>query len=232
MRSGVLAGALALFLAWFVVKAVPFLTEGRPAIWATPTALPFQPDRLKPVTVPARGRACIDGVEWAPEARYVSVAVLPGVHRRTEEIGVEARARGYRANGVIGPGLGQNERGYARIAPAPREVTGSVCIVNRGGGPLALFGVPKGGREQAAVNVTIDGREVADRQLSITLLTDPSQSTLGRFGTVVGHVATFRPISTWMVWIVLLLVIGTPVAVGGALARAAFADDVEGDGDA
>jgi hypothetical protein len=226
MHKGMLASALALFLAWFVVKAVPFLTEGRPAVWATPTSVPYQPELLKPVTLPPGGRSCVDGIPWAPEARYVSVSVLPGVRRRTQEIGVEARASGYRANGVIPAGLGQNQRGYARIAAAPREVTGAVCVVNRGTRPLSLFGVPKGGREEAPVSVTVDGRPVNDRQLSITLLSSPSQSIIGRLGTVIAHVASFRPVSPWMVWIVVvLLIVGTPVAIGVALARAAADDE-------
>jgi hypothetical protein len=226
MRRGLLVGTLALLAAWFLVKAVPFLTEGRPAVWATPTSRPFSAQQLFPVAVPAGRRACVTGMPWGPQARYVQLEVLPGVRNRTPPLTVEASGPGYRASGAIAGGLKQNAKGVARIAAAPRELTGSVCVLNRGTRPLELFGVSTQGRQVAPVRMTVAGRDVKDRQLSITLLSNPDQSLIARMGDVLGHVAGFRPVGTWVVWILLLLLLlATPAGVALALSRAGAMDD-------
>jgi hypothetical protein len=224
----VLIGTLVLFAAWFVVKAVPFLTEGRPAIWATPTSSPFSAGQLVPVAVPAGERVCITGMPWGPQARYVELQMLPGVRARTPPVAVEATGPGgYRATGTIAAGLRQNEKGVARIAAAPDEVTGTLCATNRGRRALSLYGVPKQGRFVVpGVRMTVAGEPVLDRQLSVTLLSSPDQSLIGRMGDVLWHAAAWRPIGTWALWILMaLLLVGTPVAVAVALARAAADDD-------
>jgi hypothetical protein len=224
MHRGVLAGALVLFLAWFLVKGIPFLTEGRPATWATPTSTPSSGDQIAPVTVGAGGRICVGGMPWGPDARYVELRVQPGVHAMAPAIDLVATAPGYRATATVPAGLKQNAEAIAKIAPASHEVTGTLCVVPRA--KLSLYGVLKQGRLAAPVAVTLDGRRVADRQLSVTLLTNPSQSLLGRFGDALDHVAAFRPVGRWFVWLVALaLVLGTPVALAFALAEAAAEDD-------
>jgi hypothetical protein len=227
MRRRLVIGVLAAFAAWFLVKAVPYLTEGRPAVWATPTSEPYTAAQLSPVTVPARRQVCVDGMPWAPDARYVQLRVLPGVRpARAPELGVEATGPGYRATGTVPAGLRQNDQAIARIAPAPRELSGRLCVTNRGARALALYGVGRQGRLAAPVEMTVAGREVADRQLSVTLLSNPDQSLIGRMGDVLDHVAAFRPIGTWIVWLVLAaLLVGVPAGVAVALGKAAALDD-------
>jgi hypothetical protein len=227
MRRRLVIGVLVAFGAWFLVKAVPYLTEGRPAIWATPTSEPYTAALLQPVTVPARGQVCVDGVPWSPDAKYVQLRVLPGVRpAQTPELGVEATGPGYRATGTVPAGLRQNDQAIAKITPAPRELSGRLCVTNRGARPLALYGVGKQGRLAAPVKVTVAGRELPDRQLSVTLLSSPNQSLLGRMGDVTSHVAAFRPVGAWVVWLLLVaLLIGVPVAVAVALGKAAALDD-------
>jgi hypothetical protein len=225
MRKGVLAGALVLFLAWFLWKGLPFLRADRPAIWATPTVQPTDPSLLFPVRVPGGARVCVDGMPWGPQARVVQVTLLPG-RRPSPELRVEARAPGYVARGTIAAGLGDNQPGGARITPAPREVTGTLCIRNTGRHTVGFYGVPAGGRTGAPVTVTIDGKKVADRQISVTLLSSPAQSMLSRFGDLIDHAAAWRPLASWTVWLLALaLLIGTPIGVAVALARAGALDD-------
>ena len=72
----------------------------------------------------------------------------------------------------------------------------------------------------------MNGKAV-DQELSITVLTDLSQSLTSRLGTIASHIAAFRPVTGWQVFLLgLLAVFGVPVAVGVALARAAAEDDV------
>jgi hypothetical protein len=228
MRKSLLVAALGIFAVWFLVKGLPFLLHDRPAIWQTPTSTPQTAADLLPVTATPGGQLCVDGMPWAPQARYVQVTLLPGVHRTAPAVDVVASAPGYRATGRIPAGLRQNAKAYVKIAPAPREVNGTLCLVNRGARPLAFYGVPRNGRLPAPVKVTLDGVPFADRQVSVTLLTNPSQPILGRLGDILDHVAAFRPLAAWEVWLLALaLVLGTPVAVAVALARAGALDDDE-----
>ena len=60
----------------------------------------------------------------------------------------------------------------------------------------------------------------------MTLLTSPAQSIGSRLGDIAAHIAAFRPMTGWEVFVLgLLAVIGMPIAVGVALARAAAQDD-------
>lgn len=225
MRKGLLIGVLVLFGAWFLVKPLKFLTADRPATWQTPTVQPLDPSVLFPVRVPGGGQVCTDGMLWAPQARVVLMTVLPG-KRSTPELRVEARGAGYVARGRIAPGFIDNQPVTARLTPAPREVPGTLCVRNTGRFAVSLYGVPSGGRQAAKVTTTVDGKIVPDRQLSVTLLASGSASILSRLGDVIDHVAAFRPVSPWFVWLLLIaLLIGTPVAVAVALARAGALDD-------
>lgn len=228
MRRGVLIGTLGLFLVFFLWKAVPFLTKGRPATWATPTSTPLAEDQLVPITIPAGQQVCATGMPWGPQARYVQIQVLPGVHKTAPAVGIEATGPGgYRATGEIAAGLKQNDKAIGRINAAPKEITGEVCFTNRGSAPLDIFGVPRTGRFVApTVEVKVDGKPLIDRQPSITLLSNPDQALIARMGDVLWHAAAWRPIGTWALWILLaLLLVGTPVGVAFALAKAAGADD-------
>jgi hypothetical protein len=131
------------------------------------------------------------------------------------------------SRGRIAPGLKDRGVGTAQLTPAAREVSGTFCLRNTGARTIGFFGVPSGGRTGAnPVKVTVNGRPVRRQQLSVTLLSNPSQSLLGRMGDVLDHAAAFRPVSTWMLWLLLLLLlIGAPVALALALARAVAADD-------
>jgi hypothetical protein len=72
----------------------------------------------------------------------------------------------------------------------------------------------------------VNGKPIP-QELSVSLLTHPSQSLTARLGTIASHIAAFRPLTGWQVFLLgLLAVFGVPVAVGVALARAAAEDDV------
>jgi hypothetical protein len=226
MRRGILAGFLALFAVWLLTAGLAYLLKSRPAIWATPTSEPYDVAQLTPIAVPGHQRICLDGMPWAPQARFVQIRVLPGLRARTPAIGIAARGPGYRADAVIPGGLSQNARATAPIRPASREIDGTLCVTNRGARPLSFYGVPTADRLGAPVTVTVGRKPLVDRQLSVTLLQSHNRAILGRLGTVLSHVATFRPVGTWLVWILLALVLlGAPVAVASALAGASAADD-------
>jgi hypothetical protein len=226
MRDRVVAATLILFAAWFVVRGVPFLGRGRPAVWATPTSEAYDRGQIVPVTVPGGGRVCATQMPWGPRARFVEVRVRPAAGTPAPALAYEATAPGgYRATGSVPAGLPRDGRAIAEIAPAPREVFGTLCVVNRGTAPLDLYGVPRSGRFASASTITVGGRKLEDRDLSILLLSNPHQSIAARLGDVLGNVAAFRPAGPWLVWALFALaLLGVPVAVATAVARAARAD--------
>jgi hypothetical protein len=217
-----LAVALLAFLAWGAWKAIPFLQTKPQEVFATPTSQPNA--QLAQLVVPGKGaRACLSGVEFGPDARYVYVTVrsrfVPG------EILVEARAKGYAARARQAAGGPQEGPLILPIAPARQEVgDGTLCVVNRGRHQLALYGVPPG-RDASPTTTTIDGKPTKE-QLSVSLLTRPSASLGSRLGTIFDHAAAFRPVTGWEIWLLALLAgIGAPIAIGLALAGAAAEDE-------
>jgi len=223
MRKGVLITVLVLFAGWFVWKALPFLTAQRAVIAATPTTQPSDPSAIAPVKVKGGERACLDRIPFGPDASYVQVTPTAG-RFPAGAIAVEARAPGYVARTRIPAGAPGDAPVNAKIAPAPHDVgDGVLCLTNEGRHTVAFYGVNPG-RGESPSTTTVDGRPVP-QDLSLTLLS-PGNSIGGRLGDISSHLAAFRPLAGWEVFLLgLLAVLGVPIAVGVALARAAAEDD-------
>ncbi len=226
MRKGLLAGVLALFALWFLWKAVPFLDRERPATYATPTVQPTDPTTLAPIAIKHGQSVCTDHVPWGPDARYVQFTIT-GSKWPASPLRVVARGPGYRA---LPPTLPEGTPGdvlqTVAITPAPTEIpNGSLCVVNEGRHQVKLYGINQG-RGSSPSTTTVDDKPIP-QELSVTVLTHPSQSMTARLGTIASHIAAFRPLTGWEVFLLgLLAVFGVPVAVGVALARAAAEDEV------
>jgi hypothetical protein len=225
MRKGLLAGVLVLFALWFVARAVPFLDRERPATYATPTVQPTEPATLAPIAVKSGQSVCADKIPWGPDARYVQFT-LTGSKRPASPLRIVASGPGYRATALLPEGTAGDVQQTVAIAPARTEIpNGKLCLFNEGRHQVKLYGINPG-RGSGPSTTTVDGKPI-DQELSITLLTNPSQSLTSRLGTIASHIAAFRPLTGWQVFLLgLLAVFGIPVAVGVALARAAAEDDV------
>jgi hypothetical protein len=224
MRKGLLAGVLALFALWFVWKALPFLDRGRPATYATPTVQPTDPASLAPIAVKGGQRACTDKIPWGPDARYVQLT-LTGSKWPASPLRIEATGPGYRAIARLPEGTGGDVQQTVAITPARTEIPdGTLCIANEGRHQIKLYGINQG-RGSSPSTTTVDGKPVP-QELSVTLLTHVSQSLSARLGTIASHIAAFRPLTGWEVFLLgLLAVFGVPLAVGVALARAVAEDE-------
>jgi hypothetical protein len=226
MRRGPLAVVLIAFLAWFLWKGLPFLTTARPAIWSTPTSQATDPAALAPVKIRRGQRACLDQIDFGPQAKYVAVTLK--TPRPSPPIRIEARAAGYTATGRIAPGIADNGLAIAPIPAADRETTGTLCFADDGRYAVSFYGIAPG-RGSSPSTTTIEGRQVP-QDLSVTLMTNPSQSLGSRLGDVAGHLAAFRPVTGWEVFLLgLLAVLAVPVALGVAIARS-VADDEDREG--
>jgi hypothetical protein len=223
MRRGVLALTLGAFALWAGVKAVPFLGGQRAEIFATPAVQATDPSALALVGVKKHQRVCVNGIEYGPAAKYVSLSVK--AKRPSGTILLEAKARGYEARARHPAGLIGDVPIVLPIAPARSEVDGgTLCLTNEGRHQVSFYAINPG-RGSSPAQTTVDSKPVM-QQMSVTLLTSPSKSMASRMGEIFGHVAAFRPVTGWEVWLLALLAfIGVPVALGVALARAAAADD-------
>jgi hypothetical protein len=228
MRKGLFAGTLALFVVWFAWKGVPFLTTERPATYATPTVQPTEPATLAPIAVKGGKTACTDNIPFGPDARYVQFTLVGGKYPASA-LSIVASAPGYRATARLPAGTPGNALQTVRLAPASRPVeNGRLCLTNEGRRQVAFYGINPG-RGSSPSTTVVDGKPIP-QELSITLLTSPSQSLGARLGTVASHIAAFRPVTGWQVFLLgLLAVLGVPVAVAYALARAAAQDETAQD---
>jgi hypothetical protein len=227
MRRWLLALVLGLFAVWTVWKVVPFLGTDKPEVFATPTVQPMDPGSLALVAVKRDQRVCLDQMEYGPKARYVALTLRAS--RPSGPISIEARAPGYVARARQAPGLSGNAPVLVPIAPAKQEIDGgSLCITNEGRHKVSFYGVNPGTGSSPATT-TVDGKAVKP-QLSVTLLTSPSKSLGSRLGEIFDHVAAFRPVAGWEVWLLALVAFfGLPVTLGYVLSRALAQDDAERD---
>jgi hypothetical protein len=226
MRKGLLAGVLVLFALWFVVRAVPFLDRARPATYATPTIQPTEPATLVPIAVKGGQSACADHIPWGPDARYVQFT-LTGSKWPSSPLRIVASGPGYRATARLPEGAAAGDvLQTLAITPARTEIpNGTLCVFNEGRHQIKLYGINPG-RGSSPSTTQVDGKPI-EPELSISVLTNPSQSLTARLPTIASHIAAFRPLTGWEVFLLgLLAVFGVPVAVGVALARAAAEDDV------
>ena len=225
MRKGLFAGTLALFAVWFVWKTVPFLRTERPATYATPTVQPTEPATLAPIVVKGGKTVCTDQIPLGPDARYVQFTLTGASKFPASPITIVASAPGYRAVARLPAGTPGDVLQTVRLQPAPRPVEdGTLCLTNEGRHQVAFYGINPG-RGSSPSTTTVDGKPIP-QELSLTLLTSPSQALGARLGTLASHIAAFRPLTGWQVFLLgLLAVLGVPVAVAFALARAAAQDD-------
>ncbi|QEC46251.1 hypothetical protein FSW04_00785 [Baekduia soli] len=210
-------------LGWGVKKLGPFLDTQAQEVYATPTVQPTDAATLAPIPVKGGKQVCLHNVEYGPGAKYVYVTIT--TTRPAGPIAVEARAQGYDAKAVQPAGAASDVPLIVKIAPAPREVgDGTLCLTNLGRHQIRFYGIHPG-RGSSPTTTTVDGKAIPE-QLSVTLLTSPSKSLGSRIGTIFDHVAAFRPVTGWEVWIVAILaLIGAPVAIVVALVRATAQDE-------
>jgi hypothetical protein len=218
-----LAGLL-IVLAGAVVMWVPPLLESRPVVTSTPSPGPWA-SRLD---VPLRpgSQACVGKVPLdtaTAQIQFIVSSPQPG----TARLDMEARAPGYLARGgATVPTSRRITPARVRIQPPVRNSVGTVCVRNGGDSTVALLGT----NEPTSIGLSqtsVDGHSLGQNHgAKLILLEAQDRSIVSRLGTIMHRAADFTGglMPFWLAWpLVVLLVIGTPLAIFGGF-RLAFRD--------
>jgi hypothetical protein len=205
---------LAIVLVGAAIWWVPFLARSRAVVTSTPSPGPSY-SRLD-VPLKAGSQACVDNVALDPRSAQVQVIASTRAPAATP-LEFEARAPGYRqSRTVTASTAGKPVPVRAALAPPARTVTGVVCVRNRSGQAVALYGT----NEATAIGLSrtsVDGRSLGGAQgISLTLLEARDRSILARLGTVVQRASAFSGalMPPWILWpLVVLLVVAAPPAI-------------------
>lgn len=202
------------------VVAAPFLARDREAVTGTPGAPPFQ--SITPVALRAGQEACATAVAFDRGTARAVLTTAPDAARSGPPLRVRAQAPGFRATGRVAGGYGPRQFAAATLGrAAERSAIGSLCVRNEGPGPASFVGTREK-RAQSRQVLEIDGRR-APADLTLRLTEAQPRSIAARAGTVLDHVAAFKPwpvgrVTLGLLGLVVALVV--PVLVGRALALA------------
>lgn len=216
--------AAGLFALAFATSIVPWLTRERQFVSSTPTSL--STIALTDLRLRHKGLLCVRGFGLDSTAEGLQVLVHDVVKAgRTPPLRVVVRAPGYRSVGRLAGGYPFNAPVVVPIHPPAHDVDGAQACIRNQGRTIALVAtaVP---RELAKVSVRLDGSTVVP-QPWFTFVQRPGASVLNRFGEILDRVAAFRPFPAVPILLgvlALLVVVGVPLAVVGALALAERAD--------
>lgn len=212
--------AAGLFAVAFATSLMPWLTRERQFVSSTPTSL--STFALTDLRLRHKGSLCVRGFALDSTAEGLQLLVhdvaKAGI---TPPLRVVVRARGYRSVGRVAGGYPFNVPVIVPVHPPTHDVDRAQTCIRNEGKKIALVGtaVP---RELAKVNVRLDGRTVVP-QPWLTFVQLPAASILNRFGEILDRVAAFRPfpaVPLLLGVLALLVLVGVPLAVVGALALA------------
>ena len=224
------SAAIALLLTVLVLaawKLLPFMAAAAPAVDSTPVPPPLS--AIGKLKVSAGSTLCTDEITYTPDSRFVQlIALKPPA--RMPPLSVVARAPGY----GDAQSVAAREAGTFAVPlrpPGSERPPGTLCLTNNGSRTAVLAGLPRL-PAKSLIRPTrsiseIDGKPLA-KTLSITLLRSQSSSRLSNLSGSVANAATLRPLAPAAVWLViLLLVLGVPVALAVALAISAGRSEEE-----
>jgi hypothetical protein len=218
-RRAVILGA-AVFavaaLAWYV----PYLTEKRDVVAATPGTQPFF-EPIAPIGLePHGGRACAQPVTIGPEAQVARFRI--GTHGRPgPRLRLELSGSGYRYARDVPAGYGDAELLSVPVSPPPRTLATRACFVNLGARDAAIFGTAEN-RTSSLPATTVDGVTRQQPDIALAFFERERRSILARVPESLERMATFRPglLGPWFSWtLAVLALLGVPGGVLWALGR-------------
>lgn len=223
MAKRVWIGGLVVFALVAAIVWVPWFTEKRTVIAATPVTPPLF--GVTPVPLGPGKAACLDELTLAPEMEIGQIGVRtdagPG-----PALEVTVEGDGYRDTTRIPGGYEPTQALQFRLEPPAAALIGRLCVRNAGDRPVELIGTNEF-RTMGRPTMTADGQsQPFDFQLQF--FERERESFAGRIGDIFGHAAVFTPgvvPAALIGMLALLALIGIPVGILSALARAARDDE-------
>jgi hypothetical protein len=178
----------------------------RDIVIATPTLVGLQSvaaTELKP-----RDSACLMFVTFTPQMRQIQITTQSDHPRPLE---VVASGPGWSEGHEV---TASGDRAVLRTPIAPsRNVTGKLCVINRGHGKVSLIGTDEP-RSRTATQMTVNGRPgPPGRTYAVSLLAAKPQTLLQRLDDAVRGASTLSGglAPRFLLWILLVLcLIGIP----------------------
>jgi hypothetical protein len=225
MPRRALLAAGAVLVAGAVALGLPWLTERRAVVTATPS--PPALYLLTPVSLPPGSRACLSPVVVPRHSGLVRF----GLHAPpggAPPLRVVARGGGWSSMGSVAAGHGTGSV-TVPLRPPVRDVLAAVCVVNAGRSPVGLDGTIEPRRAITTVDgrrahVVVDGHRLP-AAVALTLQEGAGRSIAARVGDVLDHATAFRPgfvtpgaVAVLMLVLLALAAAGAPWAYARALA--------------
>jgi hypothetical protein len=216
--------AAALFVVAFATSLVPWLTRERVFISSTPTNLPL--NAITDVRLRHGQSVCVSGFgldSTAEGLRFVVGSVAKA--KTTPMLQVTVRAPGYRSEARLAGGYPPGTPVVVGLRAPPRRVEGASACIRNEGSTIGIVGTTNP-RDLAPVDVRVDGKSSV-AQPSLTFVQRRPASIIDRPGEILTRVSAFRPfpaVPFLLGALALLVILGVPFALVGALSLAERAD--------
>ncbi|MBA3328984.1 MAG: hypothetical protein H0T43_11855 [Solirubrobacterales bacterium] len=212
-------------MAFAVFAVVPWATEEvvRPASIPSPTALL----EVGVIAVAPGDQACTAPFVLTERSARAAFRMTTFA-RRGSAVAVRIRGPGYRAGGRIAAGYADNAPQLLPIRPPERPTVAEACFANLGPRPIGLFAAADGRSNSRSVS-RVEG-EAVDGDIALAFYEDKPVSLVERTPEIVERMTAFRPdpVGTWLLWpLLVLVVLGVPLAMTWAIGAAARADGDE-----
>src|SRR4051812_39057949 len=222
MAKRVIAGTLAAFAIIAAIFWIPWATKERVVV-TTPVPPPIF--GITPAPVKPGGTACLQNVTFTPDTQVGEIGLTTGA-KPGPSLAIAANAPGYHVKSRIAGGYHDDPAARFSIATPPGPVIGTICFKNTGRNSVSLNGTNEF-RTMGRPTLTIDGvAEPYDAKL--IFYAHIRSSYASRVGDIFTHAAIFTPAffsKAVLIAIALLALLGIPLAIAFALARAERDDE-------
>ncbi|MDO8210013.1 hypothetical protein [Conexibacter sp. CPCC 206217] len=212
-----LAVACAILLVGAVAYWIPWLTDARQYVAATPAPTPSSPLVYAPVALPPGGELCMAPVTLPPDGRVLQLrTTTPQAQGPPLSVRVSGPG-GYRASARLADGFSGDVIAF-ELAPPPRALSGGrVCVTNDGRRRVPLIGSTEVFTASARPAAVLDGRPLAQK-VALAFYTTADNGLVHHLGALLDHAAAFKPFGGVLLgFVVVLLLLALPLATIGGL---------------
>lgn len=219
-RVPVIFGVLVL-VALLAIYGIPFLTQKREVIAATPT--PNAVSAISPLTLAPGSKLCSSQVTFSPQAQVARFVAVGDPAKKGPPLTVTAFGPGYRAQAHVPGGYPGTNVIEVPIKTPDHSLIGTFCVRNAGKTQVLLAGTQEG-RTVGRSDAEIDGTKALP-QFSLTLHERKPAAIITRVGALFRHDSAFNPVPVFLIWVLALLVLlGVPALAFWSFGRSLLRD--------